>query len=144
MQVTIDVLKKHPLPEFIAEQVYKSSSKPNSLGNYSQAIPYLDNALAIDPNFKEALDNKGAALSDLANYNEAIPYFNKALAIDPNFDAALYNKGTALYHLGNSTQALSYLVSSSSILNNKGNALYSLGNYAQALQYYEKAFYRSK
>jgi replication-associated recombination protein RarA len=29
MQVTMDVLKKHPLTEFIAEQVYESSAKPN-------------------------------------------------------------------------------------------------------------------
>ena len=27
----------------------------DNLGNYSQAIPYLDKALAIDPNYKEAV-----------------------------------------------------------------------------------------
>ena len=28
-QVTLDVLKKHPLAEYIAEQVYQSSKNPN-------------------------------------------------------------------------------------------------------------------
>jgi hypothetical protein len=28
-KITMDVLKRHPLAEYIAEQVYQSSSKPN-------------------------------------------------------------------------------------------------------------------
>jgi tetratricopeptide (TPR) repeat protein len=31
--------------------------------NYAQAIQYDDKALAIDPNYKQALDNKQYALS---------------------------------------------------------------------------------
>jgi tetratricopeptide (TPR) repeat protein len=37
----------------------------NNQGNYTQAIHYLDKALAIDPNYKEALKDKGWALEGL-------------------------------------------------------------------------------
>ena len=43
----------------------------------------MDKALAIDPNYKEALNNKGNALSSQGNYTQAITYYDKALAIDP-------------------------------------------------------------
>ena len=66
------------------------------LGNYTQAIPYLDKALAIDPNYKEALDNKGITLYGLDNYTQALQYFNKALAIDPNYKDAFNNKQIVL------------------------------------------------
>jgi tetratricopeptide (TPR) repeat protein len=35
------------------------------LGNYTGAITYLDKALAIDPNYKLALNNKAWALKQL-------------------------------------------------------------------------------
>jgi len=68
----------------------------NGLGNYSQAIPYLDKALAIDPNYTVALNDKGAALYRLGNYSQAVQYFDKALAIDPN-----YNRQAAVFKMGN-------------------------------------------
>ena len=58
-------------------------------GNYTQAIQYYDKALAIDPNYKEALSGKGSALDGIGNafynqgnYTQAIQYYNKALAIN--------------------------------------------------------------
>ena len=60
-----------------------------SFGKYNEAITYLDRALAIDPNYKEALNDKGLALYNLGRYDEAITYFDMALAIDPNYKDAL-------------------------------------------------------
>ena len=68
----------------------------DSLGNYTQALQYVDKALAIDPNFKDALNGKGDALNNLGNYTQAIQYADKALGIDPKFKYALNNKGDAL------------------------------------------------
>ena len=106
----------------------------DSLGNYTKAILYLDKVLAIDPNDKFALYNKGASLNNLGNYTQAIPYLDKALAIDPNFKEALNGKGNALYGLGNYAQALQYYEKALAIdpnnkvfLNNKENALLKLG-----------------
>ena len=72
-------------------RIYKTNSsssdvsafvdKANSLytqGNYTQAIQLFDKALALDPNFRQALNGKGDALYSLANdtqgYENAIQY----------------------------------------------------------------------
>ncbi|MFZ0514306.1 MAG: pentapeptide repeat-containing protein [Candidatus Nitrosopolaris sp.] len=48
-------------------------------GNYTQAIPFFDKALFIDPEFQLALYGKGVALQYLGNNKEAIKYFDKDL-----------------------------------------------------------------
>ena len=67
----------------------------------------LTKALAIDPKFKEALNNKGAALFiTWVIIHKPIQYFDKALAIDPSDKTALNGKGVATAKLGNYTQAI--------------------------------------
>jgi tetratricopeptide (TPR) repeat protein len=78
---------------------YKGMAYLNA-GNYTEAIPYFDKALAMNPNYSLALNNKGAALYGLGKYNESIPYFDKALSVNPYYTTALYNKAAALSKLG--------------------------------------------
>jgi tetratricopeptide (TPR) repeat protein len=59
----------------------------NELGNYSQAIIYLDKALEIDPKHIDALVSKSQALSNMGNYTGAKYYFDKAFEIDPGSPA---------------------------------------------------------
>jgi tetratricopeptide (TPR) repeat protein len=118
----------------------------NNLGNYTGAIKYLYKALAIDPNFKGALNDKGNALNNLHEYNSAITYFNRVLATDPSDEFALNDKGWALNGLGNYTGAITYLNKALKIdptngdaLSNKGWALNGLGNYTEAIKYLDNA-----
>ena len=67
------------------------SIKHNSLytqGNYTQAIQLFDKALALDPNFRQALNGKGDALYSLANdtqgYVDAYDFVNQ-LKYRPTF-----------------------------------------------------------
>jgi tetratricopeptide (TPR) repeat protein len=78
------------------------------VGNYTEAIPYFDKALAINPNYSLTLNNKGAALYDLGIYNESIAYFDKALSVNPRYTTALYNKGAALSKLGIYNESIAY------------------------------------
>src|SRR5215469_13930660 len=78
------------------------------VGNYTEAIPYFDEALAINPNYTLALNNKGAALYGLGIYNESIAYFDKALSVNPRYTTALYNKGAALSKLGIYNESIAY------------------------------------
>jgi len=55
--------------------------------------------LVTDPNYFNALINKGLALYNLGQYDEAIDYYDKALAIDPNNTLALTNKQLAIDNL---------------------------------------------
>ena len=73
--------------------LFNKGAALGDLGNYTQAIQYYDNVLAIDPNNVNALINKGAALGNLGNHTQAIQYFDNVLAIDPNNVNALINKG---------------------------------------------------
>ncbi|HET6799491.1 MAG TPA: tetratricopeptide repeat protein [Nitrososphaeraceae archaeon] len=57
------------------------------LGNYSQAIIYLDKALGIDPNHIDALVFKSQALSNIGNQTGAKYYADKAFEIDPESPA---------------------------------------------------------
>src|SRR5215469_4570225 len=78
------------------------------VGNYTGAIPYFDEALAINPNYSLTLNNKGAALYGLGIYNESIAYFDKALSVNPYYTIALYNKGAALSKLGLYNESIVY------------------------------------
>jgi tetratricopeptide (TPR) repeat protein len=86
---------------------YKGMAYLNA-GNYTEAIPYFDKALAINPNYTLALNNKGAALYGLGIYNESIAYFDKALSVNPYYSTALYNKGAALSKLGIYNESIAY------------------------------------
>src|SRR5215831_3044866 len=86
---------------------YKGMAYLNE-GNYTEAIPYFDKALAINPNYPLTLNNKGAALYDLGIYNESIAYFDKALSVNPGYTTALYNKGAALSKLGIYNESIAY------------------------------------
>ncbi|HEY6883032.1 MAG TPA: tetratricopeptide repeat protein [Nitrososphaeraceae archaeon] len=59
----------------------------NELGNYTQAIIYLDKALKIDPNHLDGLVFKAQALYNIGNYTGAKYYSNKAFDIDPKSPA---------------------------------------------------------
>ena len=50
----------------------------------------------LDPNYKDAWNNKGIALDDQGHYDQAIICYDKAIELDPNYKDAWYNKGVAL------------------------------------------------
>jgi tetratricopeptide (TPR) repeat protein len=60
----------------------------NRLGDYTQAISYLDKALEIDPKNIDALIFKAQALYNIGNRTGANYYFGKAFEIDPNNELA--------------------------------------------------------
>jgi tetratricopeptide (TPR) repeat protein len=55
----------------------------NELGNYTQAIVYLDRALEIHPNNLDGLITKAQAHYSIGNYTGEKYYSDKALEIDP-------------------------------------------------------------
>jgi tetratricopeptide (TPR) repeat protein len=59
----------------------------NELGNYSQAIIYLDKALEIDPKHIDALVFKSQALSNIRIILERNIIFDKAFELDPGSPA---------------------------------------------------------
>jgi len=75
---------------------------------FAAAIPYYDQALAIDPDFPEAWMAKGVALHNLGSYAEAVSCLDRALAIDPGNPAAWSLKGIILDSWGRPDEAAAF------------------------------------
>jgi tetratricopeptide (TPR) repeat protein len=87
------------------QMVSKEAMKLNNRGldhlkkkEYSEATRLFQEALKIEPDFPDALNNLGKALESSGKDDEAIADFDKALKLAPQ-DAAIHsNKGLALFH----------------------------------------------
>jgi len=67
---------------------------------YDAAIQFFRQALQIQPDFSEALNNLGKALDAVGKDPEAIGDFDRALKLAPENAVIHGNKGLALFHEG--------------------------------------------
>ncbi len=117
----------------------------DKLLQHQEAIELYDKALKLDPNYVNALYNKGNTLSNLGKYQEAIELYDKALKIKPDAVLALYNKGTALDNLGRYQEAIECYDKALKIdpgyvdaLYNKGTTLDKLDKHQEAMECFDK------
>jgi tetratricopeptide (TPR) repeat protein len=75
-------------------------------GRAPEAIPHLEQALRLRPDFPEAENNLGDDLRLLGRPQEAIPHFEHALKLQPSFAEAHNNLGAALMMTGQSLQGV--------------------------------------
>ncbi len=59
------------------------------------AIEAYTKAIALDPNYAAAYNNRGVAYKNKGQYDRAIEDYNKAIALDPNDASAYTNRGVA-------------------------------------------------
>jgi tetratricopeptide (TPR) repeat protein len=76
------------------------------LKRHEEALASYDRAIAIQPDFAQALSNRGNALFELKRYEEALASYDRAIAIQPDFAQALSNRGNALFELKRHEEAL--------------------------------------
>jgi len=77
---------------YLGNTLYGSASS----GRHAEAIAAYDQALQFSPDFPEALNNKGNALSKLGRYAEAIDAYDRAIERRPDYPEALNNRAFAL------------------------------------------------
>jgi tetratricopeptide (TPR) repeat protein len=84
----------------------------NNLGNYlmdsgrlSEALPYLETAVRIDPEFALARNNLGIALGKMGRLPEAIAQLQIAVRLSPDAPDPHTNLGTALAQAGRLPEA---------------------------------------
>jgi predicted O-linked N-acetylglucosamine transferase (SPINDLY family) len=113
---------------------------------FAEAMTAFERAIAIAPNFVEALTNRGALLLTTKNHQAALASFDAALAINPGMVEAWNNRGNALSELGRYDEAIaSYdkvLALKPGIfetLLNRSNALLASRRADEALSGYEDA-----
>jgi len=107
---------------------------------YAEALACFDEALRLDPSFKELHEGKGNALIGLGCPAEALACFDEALRLDPSFKEAHQGKGNAFWSLGRLAEALDAYNDALSLDSSlkeaqqaKGNALLNLGRPLDAL-----------
>ena len=134
-----------------------------ALGNYSQAIDYLQQSLKITQQINnsleesEILSNLGKVYEALGNYSQAIDYLEYSLSIARENEyhqeesQALSNLAIVYYDTANYSQSIDYSEQSLNIsrqiqdrqtegisLGNLGNVSLAQGNYQRAINYYQQ------
>ena len=115
------------------------------LKKYDKALENCDKALDLNPNFLEALYNKGKILDELGNYKEAVQYYDESIGVDPKYIVAWNNRGLAYAKLGDYNSAIQSYDTSIKIRAdypfawyNRGLAFYELGRYSEAIKSYDE------
>lgn len=129
-----------------ARELVNKGNEFFNLGKFGEAIQLYDEALALSPEFLEALFNKGVALCELQRFREALNYFNKVLELNPRDWEALTNKGNVLFNLLEFKEALDCYDKALEInpgdaetLYNRGNLLLRLGRFEEAVKMFDEA-----
>ncbi|MBN1586523.1 MAG: tetratricopeptide repeat protein [Candidatus Omnitrophica bacterium] len=83
-----DTVTKRPLNPHAQ---YNYGSVLSAQGRLDEALPYLFEALRLDPTYADVNNNIGAVLGQQGRLDEAEPYFLRALEINPDFADARRN-----------------------------------------------------
>ena len=114
--------------------------------DYDKAIEAYTKAIALDPNYADAYNNRGVAYWDKGQYDRAIEDYNKAITLDPKDAAAYNNRGVAYNDKGQHDRAIEDFnkaialdPNNASAYNNRGFAYYTNGNMGRAISDFQKA-----
>ena len=109
------------------------------------AVEYLDQALALEPDYAEALVRRGLALSELGYQEDAFDDFTKAIRLAPTGDAYA-GRGLAAFRSGNTAGARNDLDEAIRLnprltraWNLRGAIAYDQGNLEEACKNFEQA-----
>ncbi len=93
-------------PSFAPLRFLAGSALRAAGANLDVVLKFFDDAIALQPNYIEALVNSGVVLRDMMRHKEALERFNRVLEIDPNYTTALANCGVLLTEFKQSEQAI--------------------------------------
>jgi tetratricopeptide (TPR) repeat protein len=139
-----------------ADCLKKSPNKPRPLygygnaladaGNASEALTYYNKAIAIQPRFYLAYENRGNTRITMGDYEGAVADYEEALKINPYHASGHYNLGNALALQGKTGEATIHLKEAIRLRPEHDNAQYNLGlasmrkgNVDEAMSYFQQA-----
>jgi tetratricopeptide (TPR) repeat protein len=94
-----------------AEQHYAKGVDLSNAGRPQDAVAEFEQALRFRPDYSEAQNNLGVALTQIpGRASEALAHFEAAVKLNPNYPDAHFNLGVALSQIpGRMPQAISQL-----------------------------------
>ena len=112
----------------------------------NKQIEFYTKAIQLDPNYKDAYNNRGISKKNLGRYTEAITDYDKAIQLDPNYKDAYNNRGVSKYNLSKYTEAITDYDKAIQLdpnyakaIASKGCSLVKLGRYGEAVDTINKA-----
>src|SRR3989338_7098103 len=124
----------------------KTKAKVLYYKEYDDAIEAYTSAIALDPNYAAAYNNRGVAYKNKGQNDRAIEDYNKAIALDPNYAAAYNNRGNAYANKGQYDRAIEDYNKAIALdpnyakaYNNRGGAYDNKGQNDRAIEDYNKA-----
>jgi protein O-GlcNAc transferase len=111
-----------------AERALADAFGEHRAGRLEAAVGIYRRAIAIHPDFPEALNNLGIALKDLRRFGEAIVEYRKALQLRPDLPEIWNNLGDALHSLDDHVAAIQHFRKAVAIRPDYGIAWRNLGD----------------
>jgi len=115
-------------------------------GRQDEALACLDRAVAVNPRYVPAWNNKGDMLREMKRHEEALACFDRVLEINQQLKEAWCGKGRTLAGLGRDTEALVCFDRALALdpryylaWNNKGISLTNLNRFKDAVACYARA-----
>jgi len=91
-----------------AVELYNQGIDDYGQGNSAKAIGFFEKAVAIDPQYGDALYNLGSIYYQRAIYDKAEKNFRKVVLVSPNDGQAKYNLALTLEKMGRTTDAINF------------------------------------
>jgi tetratricopeptide (TPR) repeat protein len=113
---------------------------------FTESLASYDRAIAVRPDYFEALANRGNTLKALRRFEPALGSYDRALTLRPDYAQAHFGRGDALYELRRFEEALASYNGALKLrpdyaeaCHNRGNALHELRRFEEALASFECA-----
>jgi tetratricopeptide (TPR) repeat protein len=90
-----------------AEYYFRVAMDAENKDSPVKVLEYFDRAIAMDPGYVTALNEKANFLDLLQRYDEALDCYDSAIRIDPGMAEAWFNKGLTLKKMGKDNDASS-------------------------------------
>ncbi|HVU58191.1 MAG TPA: tetratricopeptide repeat protein [Puia sp.] len=91
-----------------AVRAYNQGTTFYTRSEYTKAIPYLEQAIALDTNYTDAYDNLGTTFYAMGSYDSAAHYLEISLRKSPTGLAAIQNLAMVEEKRGNLPKAVEY------------------------------------
>ncbi len=122
-----------------AKKLYNDAGVLKQKGNFAEAEKLYEEAIKLDPNYCDAMDNLGQLLRQQNKIEEAIGWYKKSLEIKPDNTVALQNLALAYNIQGQTQKSIETYEKLTEVAPNNPEGFFGLGTIYFRLEQPEKA-----